>query len=87
MLFEAYAARLPVVATAVGSVAAFAGDAALLAEPGDPAAPVAHLRRLAADPALRTAMIEAGLGLVRGHTIEREQARAAAFLAGDATPA
>jgi glycosyltransferase involved in cell wall biosynthesis len=85
VLFEAYAARLPVVATAVGSVAAFAGDAALLAAPGDAVAPAAHLRRLAGDPALRTAMIEAGLGLVRGHTIEREQARAAAFLAGDAT--
>ena len=84
VLFEAFAARLPVVATAVGGVAAFAGEAALLAQPGDAVAPAAHLTRLAADPTLRATLIRAGLELVRGHTIEREQARAAAFLAGDA---
>ncbi len=84
VLFEAYAAGLPVVATAVGGVPAFAGEAALLAQPGDAVAPAAHLIRLAADPTLRATLIRAGLELVRGHTIEREQARAAAFLAGDA---
>jgi glycosyltransferase involved in cell wall biosynthesis len=82
VLFEAYAARLPVVATAVGSVPAFAGRAALLAPPGDAVSPAAHLARLAADGPLRTSMIRAGLELVRSHTLEHEQARASAFIAG-----
>jgi glycosyltransferase involved in cell wall biosynthesis len=82
VLFEAFAARLPVVATDVGSVAAFAEGAALLAPPGDEVTPAAHLMRLAGDPALRAAMTQAGLEIVRSHTIEREQARAATFLAG-----
>jgi glycosyltransferase involved in cell wall biosynthesis len=81
VLFEAFAAGLPVVATAVGGVAEAAGDAALLVGPGDPAQPAAALRRLAADPALRERLAEAGLERVRGHTIEAEAARVAAFIA------
>ena len=38
-LFEAFAAGLPVVATAVGGVPAAVGDAALLVEPGDAGPP------------------------------------------------
>jgi glycosyltransferase involved in cell wall biosynthesis len=82
VLFEAYANELPVVATAVGSVPAVTGDAALLSEPGDAVAPAQHLARLARDPALRSALTAAGLALVRRHTLEREQARVTAFLLG-----
>jgi glycosyltransferase involved in cell wall biosynthesis len=49
VLFEAFAARLPVVATAVGSVPEAGGDAVLLVEPGDADAADARLRELAAD--------------------------------------
>jgi glycosyltransferase involved in cell wall biosynthesis len=87
VLFEAYAARLPVVATAVGSVPAFTGEAALLAEPGDAETPARHLGRLARDPELRAAMTAAGVEIVERHTLEREQARASAFIAGrDVSP-
>jgi glycosyltransferase involved in cell wall biosynthesis len=53
----------------------------LLVGPGDPAQPAAALERLAADPALRARLAEAGLERVRGHTIEAEAARVAAFIA------
>jgi glycosyltransferase involved in cell wall biosynthesis len=43
VLFEAFAARLPVVATAVGGIPAAAGEAALLIEPGDAGAAVEAL--------------------------------------------
>ena len=45
VLLEAFAARLPVVATAVGGVAA-AGDRALLVPPGDALAAADQLSRL-----------------------------------------
>jgi hypothetical protein len=41
VLFEAFAAGLPVVATAVGSVSEAGGDAILLVPPGDADAPAA----------------------------------------------
>src|SRR4051794_34034481 len=53
VLFEAFAARLPVVATAVGGVPEAADGAALLVAPGDPAAPARALERIAAEPDLR----------------------------------
>jgi glycosyltransferase involved in cell wall biosynthesis len=80
VLFEAFAARLPVVATAVGSVPEAAGGAALLVEPDDPDAPAARLRELAADEPLREALIEAGAAQVRAHSMENELQRTAAFL-------
>lgn len=82
VLFEAFAARLPVVATAVGSVAEAGGDAVLLIPPGDPAAAAERLRRLAADEPLRDALVDAGLARVAAHTLEAEAGRAAAFLRG-----
>ena len=80
VLFEAFAARLPVVATAVGGVAAAAGDAALLIEPGDAEAAARELNRLAGDPALRERLIAAGVERVAAHTLESEAARVAAFI-------
>lgn len=82
VLFEAFAAGLPVVATAVGSVAEASGDAALLVEPDDADAAVAKLRELGNDERLRARLIEAGIARVREHTMEAELRRTAAFLKG-----
>lgn len=81
VLFEAFAAALPVVATAVGGVReAVRGGAGLLVEPGDPEAPAEALERLAGDPDLRHSLVQAGLERVREHTLEAEIGRLAAFL-------
>jgi glycosyltransferase involved in cell wall biosynthesis len=80
VLFEAFAAGLPVVATDVGGVAAAVGDAALLVPPGDPDRPAQELARLAADPELRGRLVAAGLARVREHTLEAESRRVADFL-------
>jgi glycosyltransferase involved in cell wall biosynthesis len=86
VLFEAFAGRLPVVATDVGGVASAVGDAALLIPPGDAHAAAAALERLAANAELRARLIEAGFELVRRRTLEAECDRVAAFLAGDDSP-
>lgn len=80
VLFEAFAAGLPVVATAVGGVADAAGDAAVLVPPGeaDPAAEA--LARVGAEPELRRRLVEAGAARVREHTTEAESRRVAEFL-------
>ncbi len=82
VLIEAFAARLPTVATAVGGVASLAGDAALLVEPGDAPAAAAALRRLAADPGLRARLADAGTSVAHEHTLEAEAGRLAGFLVG-----
>ncbi len=82
ILFEAFAAGLPIVATAVGGVPEAVGDDALLVPPADASAAAEALERLAADPALRERLRAAGLERVRQHTLEAECARLAAFLAG-----
>jgi glycosyltransferase involved in cell wall biosynthesis len=81
VLFEAFAARLPVVATAVGSVPDAGGDAVLLVPPGDSQAPVERLLALAADERLRATLVEAGLQRARAHSLESELERTARFLA------
>jgi glycosyltransferase involved in cell wall biosynthesis len=80
VLFEAFAAGLPVVATEVGGVPAAVGDAALLVPPGDAERPALELERLAADPELRERLVTAGLERVREHTLEAEAGRVAEFL-------
>jgi glycosyltransferase involved in cell wall biosynthesis len=80
VLFEAFAAGLPVVATDVGGVARAVGDAALLVAPGDAGAAVAAVQRLAGDADLRAQLVRAGLDCVAAHTLEAETARLAAFL-------
>ena len=82
VLFEALAAGLPVVATAVGGVREAVDGAAVLVPPGDPGAAASALARVAGDPQLREALIDAGLELVRGRTSELECGRLARFLAG-----
>jgi glycosyltransferase involved in cell wall biosynthesis len=85
VLHEAFAAGLPVVATAVGGVPEAVGDAALLIEPGDAGAAAAALARVAAEPLLRERLITAGLQRARRHTREAECANIVAFLT-DAWP-
>jgi glycosyltransferase involved in cell wall biosynthesis len=59
-----------------------AGEGALLVPPGDAPAAARELERLAREPELRARLVEAGLALVRAHTLESESARVAQFLAG-----
>jgi glycosyltransferase involved in cell wall biosynthesis len=80
VLFEAFAAGLPTVATAVGGISEVVKDAALLIERGDPDAAAAALGRIAEDDAERRRLIEAGLDYAAGHTVETETARVARFL-------
>ena len=82
VLIEAFAARLPTVATDVGGVAALAHGAALLVAPGDAQAVADGLRRLAEDEGLRTRLVEAGTVIAHAHTTEAETGALAAFLAG-----
>jgi glycosyltransferase involved in cell wall biosynthesis len=82
VLFEAFAAGLPVVATAVGGVRAAAGGAAVLVPPGDAKAAARELTRLATDREARERLIAAGLERARRHTTEAECRRIAGFIAG-----
>jgi glycosyltransferase involved in cell wall biosynthesis len=86
VLFEAFAAGLPVVATAVGGVADAVGDAALLVPPGEPDPPANALLRLAREPELRERLIDAGLERARGETMEEVARRVARFLTAAERP-
>jgi glycosyltransferase involved in cell wall biosynthesis len=79
VIFEAFAARLPVVATAVGGVPDATSGAALLVQAGDAEAPVRELERLAGDDELRARLVEAGVARVRRHTTAAEVRRVAEF--------
>ncbi len=80
VLFEAFSAGLPVVATDVGGVAQAAGEAALLIPPGDPEAAVTALRRVVDDADGRAELIARGLEVARRHTGAAERRRIASFL-------
>lgn len=80
VLFEAFAAGLPVVATAVGGVPEAVGEAALLIPAGDPKAAADALARVASDDSLRERLVQAGLEQARRHTIEAECRRVAEFI-------
>jgi glycosyltransferase involved in cell wall biosynthesis len=80
VLLEAFAARLPVVATAVGGVAKGAGGCALLVPPGDARAAADQLSSLAHDRSLRTRLTQAAIDHARRHTLETESDRVADFL-------
>lgn len=82
VLYEAAAAGVPIVATAVGGVAAALADGrrGLLVPPGDAAAVVACVLRLGAEPERREAIVRAALEWVRGETVEAQTARVAAFV-------
>jgi glycosyltransferase involved in cell wall biosynthesis len=83
VLFEAQAAGLPVVATAVGGVRAALGptSSGLLIPPDDTAAAVDALTAMADDPGLRHRLAERGLALARSNTREAQSRRIVAFIA------
>lgn len=80
VLFEAFAAGLPVVATDVGGVGETAGDAAVLVPAGDAQVAADAVLRVAGDEALRAALVRAGTERVRRATLEHEAGRVAAFV-------
>jgi glycosyltransferase involved in cell wall biosynthesis len=80
VLFEAFAAGLPTVATAVGSVPEVARDSALLIPPEDPDAAAEALERLATDSSVRERLVTCGLERASSHTVEAESARVARFI-------
>jgi len=80
VLFEAFAAGAPVVATDVGGVAEAAGEAALLIPPGDAGAAANAVMKLESDAELRERLVRAGVKRAREHTLEAEAERLAAFL-------
>jgi glycosyltransferase involved in cell wall biosynthesis len=86
VLFEAFAARLPIVATAVGGVPDAAGDAALLVPPGDADAPAAALERIAAEPELRRRLTDAGALKAADNSFEASTGRVADFLTAGSRP-
>jgi glycosyltransferase involved in cell wall biosynthesis len=83
VLFEAQAAGLPIVATAVGGVPAalHGGRTGLLVQPDDAAACAGALERLAGDGALRERLIDEGLRAVEQDTLEAQLERVATFFA------
>lgn len=83
VLYEAFAAGLPVVATDVGGIKVATGDAVSLISAGDPEAAVRALSRLAEDETLRRDHVVAGNRLVSAATIEEESRRVAEFLDPD----
>lgn len=80
ILYEAFAAALPVVATDVGGIRAAVGDAVTLIPPGDAPAAADALAQLGSDETLRAERIAAGNALVRASTIQAEVERVAAFI-------
>jgi glycosyltransferase involved in cell wall biosynthesis len=87
VLFEAQAAGLPIVATAVGGVAQQLGTAALLVQPRDPDAIVDALERLAGDPELRHRLVLHGVNAARDATMEVQLDRVAGFFRDSLPPA
>lgn len=80
VLFESWAAALPVVATSVGGVSQAADQAALLIGPGDATAAADALCRIAHEEDLRASLIAAGSTRVHERTLEHEAARVADFI-------
>lgn len=80
VLYEAFAAELPVVATDVGGIHDAVGDAALLVPAGDPDGIAEQLARIGRDAGLRAHLVEQGLDVVRAHTLESETTKVAGFI-------
>jgi len=83
VLLEAFASRLPVVATAVGGVPEVVTGRGLLVPPRDPEAAATALHRLAMDATLRTTLVDEAAAEVREHTLRLATARLVEFLSGD----
>jgi glycosyltransferase involved in cell wall biosynthesis len=85
VLYESFAAGLPVVATAVGGVPEAAGGAAALVAPGDLEAATDAVLRVAGDEALRDALVAAGRARASEHTLEAQARRVAGFVRDELT--
>jgi glycosyltransferase involved in cell wall biosynthesis len=81
VLYEAHAAGIPVVATAVGGVpsALAHGETGLLIPPGDVDAAVAAVTRVAADEPYRRRLISRGLSSAHRETLEAQLDRTVSF--------
>ena len=82
VLYEAFAARVPTVATAVGGVPAAAEGCAELIPPGDADAAVKAVLRVVRQPELRKRLTDAAAERVRDRTVEAEAARVRTFMDG-----
>jgi glycosyltransferase involved in cell wall biosynthesis len=82
ILYEAFAAALPVVATDVGGIRAAVGGAVTLIPPGDAPAAASAIAQLGNDARVRDERIAAGNALVRAATIQVEVERVAGFIEG-----
>ena len=84
-IVEALGNAVPVVATAVGGVpsALGGGQAGLLVPPSDRDALVEAILRLTDDAELRERVVERGLELAAGNTLESTSARVARFIRGE----
>jgi glycosyltransferase involved in cell wall biosynthesis len=80
VLYEAFAQRLPVVATDVGGVRDAADRAAILVPAGNADASAAAVETLAEDAGLRERLVEAGVRRAHEHSLEAGTERVAAFL-------
>lgn len=80
VILEAFAARLPVVGTAVGGVGDLVRDRGLLVAPQDPQSAADALNRLAHDAPLRDRLVTEAARAASDHTLEAECARVAGFL-------
>ena len=80
VLFEAFAAGLPTVATDVGSVREAAGESALLVSPGDAEAATAAVERIVREQDLRELLIRSGLDHAGRHTLDAECRQVADFM-------
>lgn len=80
VLFEAFAARLPTVATDVGGVTAIANDSAVVVPPGDPEGAAAAIQRIITDAQFRQRLSNAGGERVRLYTREVQLRRLAHWL-------
>jgi glycosyltransferase involved in cell wall biosynthesis len=84
-IIEALGNAIPVVATTVGGVPSALGDgeAGVLVPPSDLDALVAAILRLTEDAELRERVVERGLELADGCTLESTSARVARFIRGE----
>lgn len=84
VLFEAFAAGLPVVATDVGGIRGAVGDAALLFPPGDAGEAAALLDGIVSDSELRRRLVQRGNTVASAHTLDAETERVGRFVAAQA---
>ncbi len=83
VLLEAFASRLPVVATAVGGVPELVGGRGLLVAPSNADAAARALQRMLSDQILRATLVDAAAAEIQQHTVEAESERLARFLSSD----